>query len=329
MASMAGKLVLGAGAAALGLLAWSATSKADEKRRPGSKAPNAFPELFTVGPDGTVAFRPEVSAQLYNSLFQATTVTPEAENGVVEMTPPVPGNELSADWALLQNEQYTILAARSIVLPVEGLPMYLKAVPAGQEKFHTAGDNALFAVFALKGAIADMTGPGVVPSLPLPSRTPGDIPPMVPGDIDIPGAGMPGPLQAKFDEMLNSQTAGPEELLQVADLLEQAGYAAEAQVLREKAEALLLLQEIEEAEKGTNAIKLVGPNPPTAGHVAQYYTGDWTRWQEIVAANPGMQIVGTPPNQGPKPWYSGMPGSITLPSDWDTLKPPMAGTMLA
>lgn len=345
MASAAIKVV--AGAAALLGVGYVALKSKDANAAPGGRQPQAGPEgpfdaLFLTGPDGAVAFRPEVAAQLYHTRMQVSAIRDFAGggNGVVEMMGTIlPGQLSAAQWAANQNGELSILASKSIVMPVQGPPALLKAVTPGQEKAHTAGPNAVFAIFALPGALSQFALPGslptpalpAVPGMPYPAPGMGglggdEIPPMVPGDVDMLPP-MPDALAEQFEDLLSDPNADPGTLDTVASILKANGYDEAADLLQKKAAEQEVLAEMKEATGGFNTIELVSDSV-TPGHVAIHYTGSIARFKEIAAANPGMQVVGSGNNQGLSPWYVGM-GPINLPASWDTAKGPPNGTVLA
>lgn len=154
------------------------------------------------------------------------------------------------------------------------------------------------------------------PSLPIPGQPPGTPPGITPGDGLDPQ--LPTAMRAELTAMLADEDIAPEALEQAAKSL-GGKYPLAAARLRARAGELRDLQKLAHMKRGGSPFVV---RPGDIPHrLASHYTGDGTRWREIIGANGhlNMRTVSRGGATHIEPWR----GEILLPLAWEAWSKPM------
>jgi len=316
----------------LGLAAWVIGS--DKKSaRPGSGPNPTGPQLYpgapggspyVLAPNGAWALRPDAAAVMLQQLGQFTPrakptaqgeyVSPVAELAMRDALQQQPAN---AAAQAASAAGLVVLVSRNLIAqgvgPSENRAMAV--VQPGRETEYATGLAGSFVVLMYPGgAFAPANWPPALTQT-APGGAGPTSPALPPGGADV-YAELPEPLQTQVRK-LDRDGGDATKMMMLANELEKAGWSASAARLRQRAQA----QRIEDVAQG-RVIKLLSGYYPS--YVAQWYTGDGSRWKELLSSNAGWSTYKDAKGYTQiKPWRVGQ--DIQLPRTWEAGKGPPPG----
>jgi hypothetical protein len=167
------------------------------------------------------------------------------------------------------------------------------------------------------------TPPGVQPPITPTLPPPGIVPPPPPGGAQL-DPNMPPEVRAQVEKMLADPEADPFALEEAAAALAPR-FPLAAAALRARAAELKDRERLACIQRGSSDFLVRFGDLPS--RMAQYYTGDGSRFREIPPLNPGMQTVTKPspitgqPTTFLQPFNPGQ--TVKLPCSWKTWEKPL------
>jgi hypothetical protein len=227
-------LLLGGAAVAAGI----ALSRKQVPADVGAATLDMMNRYTVLAPTGERVFKPEYALAIIQTLASQLYSYPNQKDpSCVRIKPdPVgapPSPDLSAlGWARLQNGSHTIMAP-VYMAESSTADRFLRALTPGQE---TSDGGKLYAVLAYPGVIPGNQHP---PGQRAPSLGGVTLPTVV-TPAQAAAAEIPPDLLAKYQTLLSSGT-DPSTLLQVASVLDAAGFASAAELLRKRAASVAVV----------------------------------------------------------------------------------------